>query len=111
MNWQIRIISYLPSDEPFDEEKCRSLIDWRVKASKDDVLDSIRRYNILEEQKFKMSHVKAYMDFINKSIDEIEAELFLRSRQYSSQIRRIATVTDITELAALFILSEISAEI
>ena len=29
-----RIMDYLLSDEPFDEEKCRSLIDHRVKASK-----------------------------------------------------------------------------
>ncbi len=50
------------------------------------------------------------MDFINKSVDEIEAELFLRSRQYDTQIKRIATVTGITELSALFILSEIGAD-
>lgn len=105
-----RIMDYLLSDEPFDEEKCRSLIDWRVKASKDDVLDSSRGYNILEEQKFKMPHAKAHIDFINQFIDEIEAELFLRSRQYGSQIKRIATVTGITELSALFILSEIGAD-
>lgn len=57
-----------------------------------------------------MTHTKAHMDFINKSIDEIEAELFPRSRQYDSQIKRIATVTGITELSALFILSEIGAD-
>ena len=45
-----------------------------------------------------MTHAKAHMDFINKSIDEIEAELFLRSRQYDIRIKRIATVTGITEL-------------
>ena len=50
------------------------------------------------------------MDFIDKTIDEIEAELFLRSRQYDEQIKRIATVTGITELSALFILSEIGAD-
>lgn len=49
-------------------------------------------------------------DFINQSIDEIEAEFFLRSRQYDTQIKRISTVTGITELSALFILSEIGAD-
>lgn len=103
-------MDYLLSDEPFDEEKCRTLIDHRVKASKDEVMDAVHGYHILEEQRFKMTHAKAHMDFINKSIDEIEAELFLRSRQYYSQIKRIATVTGITELSALFILSEICAD-
>ena len=105
-----RIMDYLLSDKPFEEEKCRSLIDHRVKASKDEVMDAVHGYHILEEQKFKMTHAKAHIDFINKSIDEIEAELFLRSRQYDSQIKRIATVIGITELSALFILSEIGAD-
>ncbi len=105
-----RIMDYLLSGEPFDEEKRRSLIDGRVKASKDEVMDAVHGYKILEEQTFKMIHAKAHMDFINKSIDEIEAELFLRSRQYDSQIKRTATVTGVTELSALFILSEIGAD-
>lgn len=105
-----RIMDYLLSNEPFDEEKCRSLIDRRVKASKDEVMDAVHGYHILEEEKFKMTHAKAHMDFINKSINEIKAELFLRSRQYDTQIKRITTVTGITELSALFILSEIGAD-
>ena len=105
-----RIMDYLLSDEPFDEETCRSLIDRRVKASKDEVMDAVHGYHILEEQKFKMTHAKAHMDFINRTIGEIETELFLRSRQYASQVRRIATVPGITELSALFILSEIGAD-
>lgn len=79
-----RIMDYLLSKEPFDEEKCRSLIDRRVKASKDEVMDAVHGYHILEEQKFKMVHTKAHMDFINKCIDGIKAELFLRSRQYDA---------------------------
>ncbi len=102
-----RIMDYLLSDEPFDESKCRSLIDSRVKASLDEILDSIRGYDILEEQRFKMTHAKAHMDFINKSIDELEAELFRRSQKYDEQIRHIATVPGITPLSALFLLSEI----
>ena len=105
-----RIMEYLLSDEPFDEEKCRSLIGRRVKASKDEVMDAVHGYHILEKQKFKMAHAKAHMDLINQSIDEIEAELFLRSRQNDSQIKRIATVPGITELSVLFILSEIGTD-
>lgn len=105
-----RIMDYLPSDEPFDVAKCRSLIDRRVKASPDEAMDAVHGYHILEEQKFKMTQAKAHMDFINKSIDEIEAELFPRSHQYDAQIKRIATVTGITELSALFIPSELGAD-
>lgn len=105
-----RIMDYLLSDKPFLEEKCRSLIDHRVRASRDVVMDAIHGFHIPEDQKFKMAHAKAHMDFINKSIAEIEAELFLRSRPYDAQIKRIASVPGITELSALFILSEIGAD-
>lgn len=103
-------MDYLLSDETFDEGKCRSLIDRRVKASKDKVMDAVHGYHILEEQKSKMTHAKAHIDFINKSIDEIEAKLFLRSRQCDAQIKRIAIVTKITELFAVFILSKNGAD-
>ncbi len=105
-----RIMDYLLFGEPFDEEKCRSLIDHRVKASKAEVMDAVHGYHILEEQKFNMIHAKSHMDFINKSIDGIEAALFLRSRRHDISIKRITTVTGITELSALFILSEIGAD-
>jgi len=104
------IMNYLLSDKPFKEDECRALIDGRVKASKDEVMDSIKGFHILEEQKFKMAHAKSHMDFINQSINEIEAELYRRSRPYAVQIKRIATVTGITELSALFIISEIGAD-
>lgn len=91
-------------------KKCRSLIDHQVKSSKDEVMDTVHVYHILEDQKFKMAHAKFHINFINKSIDEIESELFLRSRQFDEQIKRIATVTDITELSALFTLSEIGTD-
>lgn len=104
------IMDYLLSDKPFQEEECRALIDGRVKASKDEVMDSIHGFHILEEQKFKMNLAKSHMDFINLAINDIEMELFRRSRPYDDQIKRIATVTGITELSALFILSEIGAD-
>ena len=50
------------------------------------------------------------MDFISQSICDIELELFRRSRPYDAQIKRIATITGITELPALLILSEIGAD-
>lgn len=100
-----RIMDYLFSDESFDEAKCCSLIDYRVKASQDKVMDAVHRYHILEEQRIKMTHAIAHIDFINKSINEIYVEMFFRSRQYNAQIKQIVTIPGITELSALFILS------
>ena len=40
---------------PFNEKKCRFLIDWRVKAAKEEVVDAVHKYHILEEQNTKNS--------------------------------------------------------
>ena len=105
-----RIMDCLLSDKPFDEKECLSLVHGGVKASDGRILDSIRGYEILGEQRFKLTHARAHMDFISQSIGGLELELFRRSRPFDAQIRRIATVTGITELSALFILSEIGAD-
>lgn len=104
------IMEYLLSDKPFDETECAKLIDGRVKASAETVLDSIRGFEILSEQKFKMAHAKKHMDFINSTIDELEVELFRLSRPYDELIKRISRIAGYTELSALFVISEIGTD-
>ena len=103
-------MEYLLSDETFDDDKCKAMIDGRVKATPDEIIASIKGYEILPEQKFKMNHAKSHMDFISALISEIEQEMFRRSRPYDRQIKHLATIPGITELSALFILSEIGAD-
>lgn len=104
------IMNYLLSDKSFDEVECSKLIDGRVKASHEAILDSIRGFEILSEQKFKMTHAKKHMDFINSSIAELETELFRLSRPYDQLIKMISRITGYTELSALFVISEIGTD-
>lgn len=80
----------------------------KKQAPDNEVLNSIRGYEILDEQRFKLTHVKSHIDFLSRSVNEIE--IFRRSRPFDSLIKRIATITSITELSALFLLSEIGAD-
>jgi len=105
-----QIMDYLLSGETFDPEKCRSLIDRRVKAAPEEVLDAIEGFEILPEQHLKMRHAKAHMEYIDAIICEIEAELYLRTRPYAGILGRIATLPGLTELSATFILAEIGAD-
>ena len=86
------------------------LIDGRVKANHDDIIDSIRGFYLFPEQHFKMLHARDHMDFIDKSISEIETELFLRTRSYDEIIKRIAPMAGLTELSAVFIIAEIGVD-
>jgi transposase len=105
-----QLMDYLLKNESFDEEKCRHLIDGRVKANHDDILESIKGFHIYPEQHFKMIHAKDHMDFIDKSISEIETELFLRTRTYDEIMKRISIMSGLTELSAVFIIAEIGVD-
>ena len=74
------IMDYLLSDVPFDETECAKLIHGRVKASNEEIFDSIRGFEILSEQRFKMSHAKQHMELLSSYMDDIETELFRLSR-------------------------------
>ncbi len=104
------IMDYLLSGNEFDEKECAKLIHGTVKASPEEIFDSIRGYKILEEQKFKMSHAKDHMEFIYQTLDEIKTQLFLLSRPYDSIIKKMTGIPGITELSAVFILSEIGTD-
>lgn len=105
-----RIMDYLLSDSPFDEKVCAKLIHGHVKASNEEIFDSIRGFEILSEQRFKMTHAKQHMEIIGSYIDEIEAELFRLSRPHDEVIKRIARMVGFTELSALFVISEIGTD-
>ncbi len=104
------IMDYLLSDVPFDETECAKLIHGRVKASNEEIFDSIRGFEILSEQRFKMSHAKQHMELLSSYMDDIETELFRLSRSYDEVIKRISGIVGFTERSALFVISEIGAD-
>lgn len=59
-----QLMDYMRKNESFDENMCRQLIDRRVKASHDDIIDSIKSFHINPAQHFKMIHAKDHMNFI-----------------------------------------------
>jgi hypothetical protein len=57
-----------------------------------------------------MLHAKEHMDFIDKSISDIETELYLRTRAYDEIIKRISFMSGLTELSAVFVIAEIGVD-
>ena len=102
-------MNYLLSDVPFDEKECAKLIHGGIKVSNEEIFDSIRGFEILSEQRFKMSHAKQHMELPSSYMDEIETELFRLSRPYDEVIKRISRIAGFTERSALFVISEIGA--
>lgn len=106
-----RIMEYLLSDQPFNETECTKLIHGNVKASHEEIFDSIRGFKILAEQRFKMVQVKNHIELLNSYIEQTTAELFRLSRPYDELIKRISRIVGFTEHSALFVISEIGTDI
>ena len=66
------ITNYLISDETFNPEHCVSLLQRSLKKKSDAVLQSIEGFSISLEQKFRIQVVREHLDYIEKSIDNID---------------------------------------
>lgn len=107
-----KLMHYLLTEDTFEENKCINLLKCQGKrnASSEEILDSIRGYHLLPEQRLKMNHAKEHMDFLDNSISEIEKELFIRTRPYVSIIKHISAMSGLTELSSVLIISEIGVD-
>ena len=104
------IMGYLLTENSLDEEKVLSLIDPRVKADPEEILRSVRGFKILNEQKFKMNHARSHMDLIERSIQEINDELLKIAAPYAGQISCLSEIPGMTEMSALYMISEIGTD-
>ena len=100
-------MGYLLYTETIDDEEILSLVDPRVKAEREDILRSVHGFKILAEQKFKMEHAQAHLDWINASIQEINTEIAKLCVPYSQQIANICTVPGFTGLSASYLIAEV----
>lgn len=107
-----KLMNYLLTEDTFEENQCLEILhcQGKRKASPEEILDSIRGYHLLPEQRFKMNHAKEHMDFLNNSISEIEKELYIRTRSYDSLIKHISTIAGLTELSSVIVISEIGVD-
>lgn len=104
------IMDYLLSSENIDDGKILSMVDRRVKASREDILRSVHGFKILAEQRFKMEHAQSHLDLIDASIKEINDEISKLCAPYAEQVRNIATVPGITNLSASYLIAEFGTD-
>ena len=105
-------MSYLVStnpDEVKDDEILRR-VDKRVKASSEDILDSIHGYEFIGVQRDKLQVIRRHMDDIDECIGMIDAKLEYYRCKYAEIIHHLVTMIGITQDSALYILGEIGAD-
>lgn len=105
-------MSYLIRTEPGQvlDEEILGLVDPRVKASAQDILESIHGYEFIGVQRDKLEVIQNHLANINECIRMIDTKLLYYRQKYAEAISHLVTMVGISEESALYILGEIGAD-
>jgi transposase len=100
----------LKSDDEFDPEYCKSLLQKSLKKKADEVIESIEGYQMTSDQKNRMLIVKDHLAYLVKTIEKIDMMLDEMIKPYESAITLLCTIPGIDRASAITIISEIGTD-
>jgi len=104
------ITDYLISSDTFDPEYCTSLLQKSLKKKADTVVESIEGYQMTQAQKERMVMVRSHLDYVTKSIAELDEKLDQLVEPYESAIYLLCTIPGVNRASAITIISEIGTD-
>ena len=104
------ITDYLVDSDSFDPNHCVSLLHHSLKKKADAVVESIEGYQMLPEQKFRVRMIRNHLDFVEKSIHELDEMINILASPYESAIQLLCTIPGVDRTSAITIISEIGTD-
>lgn len=106
------IMSYLIETDPdqVSDEEILRLVNHCVRASGEDILESIHGYEFIGVQRDKLRIIQVHLDDLNKCISLIDEKLAYYRQKYAVVISHLVTMIGITADSALYILGEIGTD-
>lgn len=104
------ITDYLISSDTFDPEYCTSLLQKSLKKKADTVVESIEGYQMTQAQKERMIMVRSHLDYVTKSIAELDEKLDKLVKPYESAVNLLCTIPGVNRASAITIISEIGTD-
>jgi len=104
------ITDYLISSDTFDPEYCTSLLQKSLKKKADIVVESIEGYEMTQAQKERMIMVRSHLDYVTKSITELDEKLDMLVKPYEDAINLLCTIPGVNRTSAITIISEIGTD-
>lgn len=104
------ITDYLISSDTFDPEYCTSLLQKSLKKKADTVVESIEGYQMTQAQKERIIMVRSHLDFVTKSIAELDEKLDTLAKPYEGAINLLCTIPGVNRASAITIISEIGTD-
>ena len=106
----VAITNYLISEDSFDPEYCKSLLQRSLKKKADSVIESIEGYSITNEQKLRMKIIRSHLDYIQSAIADVDSAIDAMVAKHENLIALLQTVPGIDRNSAITIISEIGTD-
>lgn len=104
------ITNYLISEDSFDPEYCKSLLQRSLKNKADSVIESIEGYSITNKQKLRMKIIRSHLDYIQSAIADVDSAIDAMVAKHENLIALLQTVPGIDRNSAITIISEIGTD-
>ena len=104
------ITDYLINTDNFDPAHCASLLQKSLKKKSETVVESIEGYQITPEQKFRMLMVRSHLNYLERSIQQLDEKLVEMTQSYEGAIALLCTIPGVDRTSAVTIISEIGTD-
>ena len=106
------IIDYLleQSGTSINHEEIASKLLRSLKSKEDAVIESIEGYQMTDTQKYRMRLVRAHMDYITSTINDIDTMLNSLISPYENAVQLLCTIPGVDRNSAITVISEIGID-
>ncbi len=103
------VIDYLieQTDNSINHEEISSRLLRSLKKKSDSVIESIEGYQMTDSQKYRMRLVRAHMDYIISTINDIDTMIETLIAPYENAVQLLCTIPGVDRNSAITIISEI----
>ena len=106
------VIDYLieQSDNSINHKEIASKLLKSLKNKEDAVIESIEGYQMTDSHKYRMRLVRAHMDYITSTINDIDSMIDSLIAPYENAVQLLCTIPSIDRNSAFTIISEIGTD-
>ncbi len=88
----------------------REFTRYRYKLKSDSVIESIEGYQMTDSQKYRMRLVRAHLDYITSTINDIDTMLDSLIAPYENAVQLLCTIPGVDRNSAITVISEIGTD-
>lgn len=93
--------------DTINDKAIRKLTKRGAKSISDEIIATIKGYNIETDQAKKLELARVHLDYLDEMITQTEVELYIRIKPQFEFVEYISSLPGITEISATIILAEI----